>query len=230
MKKAVLHWSGGKDAALSLYKLNKETDIEVVCLVTTFSKPYNRVSMHGIREALIEQQAESIGLPLVKVWLPEFPSMETYEAELIKALSELKQKGIDYSIFGDIFLEDIKKYREKLLEQIGVKCLFPLWGLPTAELANEFFQKGFLANVVALSANKLPKEFIGNNFDNQFLENLPDDVDPCGENGEFHTFVFDGPSFSKPVYFNLGEIKLKDYSTGKNEMVDSKFWFIDLIP
>lgn len=230
MKKAVLHWSGGKDAAFSLYKLRQKGDIAVEYLVTTFTKPYKRVSMHGVREALIERQAKSIGIPLIKIWLPEHPSMEIYEEALIAALKELKQKGIDYSVFGDIHLEDLKKYREGLLAKIDVNCLFPLWNIPTQQLANNFTHAGFQAKIVALSADKLSEKFAGNNFDNQFLASMPAGVDPCGENGEFHTFVFDGPIFSKPVDFKLGEIQLKEYSKGKNDGIDTKFWFIDLVP
>lgn len=230
MKKVALFWSGGKDAAMSLFKLRQNDDIDVAYLITTFTKPYKRVSMHGIREALIEKQAKSIGIPLIKIWLPELPSMEPYETELTKALTNLKQNGIDHYAFGDIFLEDIKKYRENLLTKIGVNCLFPIWNLPTSELANDFIQKGFQAKIVALSAKKLDKRFAGLNFDNQFLESLPKEIDPCGENGEFHTFVFDGPIFSKPINFELGEIKLKDYAKGKNNGMDTKFWFIDLVP
>lgn len=230
MKKVALFWSGGKDAAMSLFKLRQNDDIDVAYLITTFTKPYKRVSMHGIREALIEKQAKSIGIPLIKIWLPELPSMEPYETELTKALTNLKQNGIDHYAFGDIFLEDIKKYRENLLTKIGVNCLFPIWNLPTSELVNDFIQKGFQAKIVALSAKKLDKRFAGLNFDNQFLESLPTEIDPCGENGEFHTFVFDGPIFSKPINFELGEIKLKDYAKGKNNGMDTKFWFIDLVP
>lgn len=150
MKRAALHWSGGKDAAMSLYKFKQKGDVAIECLVTTFTKPYNRVSMHGIREALIEKQAESIGIPLVKIWLPELPSMATYETALIKIVNELKQQGIDYAVFGDVFLEDIKNYREKLMAGVGVKCLFPLWNTPTLMLANDFIQKGFLQKLLPL--------------------------------------------------------------------------------
>lgn len=230
MKKVALHWSGGKDAAMSLFKLQEKEDVNVEYLITTFTRPYKRVSMHGVRESLIEKQAASIGIPLIKIWLPELPSMEPYETELINVLSDLKQKGVDHSVFGDIFLEDIKKYRENLLIKIGVDCIFPLWNLPTSKLANDFIQQGFQAKIVASSANRLEKGFIGNNFDNQFLESLPKEVDPCGENGEFHTFVFDGPIFNKPVDFELGEVKLMDYGKVKSSEIDSKFWFIDLVP
>lgn len=229
MKIAALHWSGGKDAAMSLFKLRQKGDVAVECLITTFTKSYKRVSMHGIREALIEKQAESIGIPLIKIWLPELPSMEPYETELMKVVTELKQQGIDYAVFGDIFLEDIKRYRENLLANCGVKCLFPLWNITTSKLANDFIQEGFQAKIVTLSANKLDKKLAGSNFDFQFLKNMPVDVDPCGENGEFHTFVFDGPIFSKPINIKLGEIKLKDYSKEKDSGIDSKFWFIDIV-
>jgi len=229
MKKAALHWSGGKDATWALYKLQQEKDIRIECLITTFTIPYKRVSMHGIHEELIDKQAKSIGIPLVKVWLSESTSMESYETELIKVLTELKQRDIDYSVFGDIFLEDLKNYREKLLKKIGVKCLFPLWNAPTNKLANDFIQIGFKAKVVALNASKLDQNFAGNDFDFQFLDKIPDDVDPCGENGEFHTFVFDGPIFNQSINFNLGEVHLKDYAKGKEGSPDSKFWFIDLI-
>jgi len=230
MKKVALHWSGGKDAAMSLLKLKQNDDITVEYLITTFTDSYKRVSMHGVREALIERQAKSIGIPLIKICLPELSSVEPYETELTKVLTDLKQKGVDHSVFGDIFLEDIKIYRENLLTKIGVNCLFPLWNLPTSELANDFIHKGFQAKIVALSAKKLAPKFAGLNFDKQFLDSLPAEVDPCGENGEFHTFVFDGPIFSKPINFELGEIILKGYATGKNSDIDSKFWFIDLVP
>jgi uncharacterized protein (TIGR00290 family) len=227
MEKAILHWSGGKDAAMCLQKLKQKKEYDIQYLVTTFSKKHKRVSMHGIREELIEQQAKSIGIQLIKIWLPDNPSMKSYETEFTHVMKRLKNEGIEHSVFGDLFLQDIKNYRINLLKKIDVNCVFPLWGIPTHQLAHDFIRSGFRAKLIALSDNKMGKKFIGAEFDFAFLENLPERVDPCGENGEFHTFVYDGPIFNNSVDFTEGEVKLKNYSI---ENVDSKFWFFDLIP
>lgn len=234
MQKTYFNWSTGKDSALALYYLQKENKLNVDLLVTTINKHFDRVSMHGLRRELLEKQAKAIGIPLQTIELPEMPSMLDYENIMNKELSELKTSGYSDTIFGDIFLEDLRKYREKELEKFNIKAHFPLWKKDTKELIYEFIDLEFKAIVVSINANLLDKSFVGRVIDKQFVADLPTHVDPCGENGEFHTFCFDGPIFKKPIDFTIGEIILKEYKTPKSETKTNQkdkmgFWYCDLL-
>jgi uncharacterized protein (TIGR00290 family) len=234
--KAFFNWSGGKDSALALYHAQKNRLYSVEKLLTNINGKHRRISMHGVREELLEQQAESIGLPLQKIILPEEPSMQEYEQQMKENLLSLKKEKFTHSIFGDIFLEDLKNYREQQLATIGLSAVFPIWKRDTIELVQEFIDLGFKTILVCIKADLLPKEFAGRIIDREFLKDLPKNVDACGENGEFHTFVFDGPIFSKPVDFIKGEIVYKEYAAPKtDEDITTTpssfgFYFQDLIP
>ncbi|ELV7525196.1 diphthine--ammonia ligase [Flavobacterium psychrophilum] len=241
-KKAIFNWSSGKDSALALYKTLQDTEIEIVSLLTSVNKKHNRISMHGVRTQLLVQQAKSIGLPLHIMEIPEMPSMNDYEAVMQETLTQFKEKGISHSIFGDIFLEDLRKYRENKLAEMQLEAIFPLWKIPTKALILEFLALGFKTIVVCVNERNLDKSFVGRVIDAQFIADLPDDVDLCGENGEFHTFTFDGPIFKKPIEFEIGEIVYRKYEkpkqessntacdTSSSDAFDFGFWYCDLIP
>ena len=238
-KKAIFNWSSGKDSALTLYKIQQENEYEIVTLLTSVNSQYQRISMHGVRIELLEKQAELIGLPLTKMMIPEMPTMEIYDEVMRKTMLEFKEKGIDYSIFGDIFLEDLRKYREDKLALANFKGVFPLWKKDTKALIQEFLKLGFKTIIVCVNEKYLGKEFVGRVIDENFINDLPPNVDPCGENGEFHTFTFDGPIFSKPVSFEVGEIVYRKYEpthSSSNDVCQTKdspytygFWYGDLI-
>ncbi|MCP4553255.1 MAG: diphthine--ammonia ligase [Bacteroidetes bacterium] len=243
-EKAIFNWSGGKDSALCLYKILQTQQYDVLCLLTSISEKYQRISMHGVRGDLLEMQAESIGLPLLKIQIPEMSTMEIYEKVMTTTLIDLKNKGATVSVFGDIFLEDLRTYRENKLSELDLNGLFPLWKIPTDKLVQEFIDLGFKTITTCVNERYLDKSFAGRIVDYDFLNDLPDNVDPCGENGEFHTFVFNGPIFSEPIPFDKGEIvyrkytpdKQKDNSTSdrtdkhnENNPFDSGFWYCDLL-
>jgi uncharacterized protein (TIGR00290 family) len=241
-KKALFNWSSGKDSALALYKTLQNSEFEISCLLTSVNQQFQRVSMHGVRVELLEQQAESIGLPLEIMQIPEMPTMEVYEKVMQETLTKLKNQGVTNSIFGDIFLEDLRKYRENKLAEIGFKGVFPLWKIPTQNLIQEFISLGFKTIVVCVNERFLDKSFVGRIIDQDFINDLPENVDVCGENGEFHTFTFDGPIFSKPLDFEIGEIIYRKYEKPKEEdssntacdtsasdAFDFGFWYCDLI-
>lgn len=231
--KAIFNWSSGKDSALALYKILISNQFEIVSLITSINSEFKRVSMHGLREELLDKQIESIGLPLQKIMLPESPSMDEYNLIMNSVLNNLKQNGVTHSIFGDIFLEDLRKYREDKLNEVGLKAVFPLWKENTKELIQEFIALGFKTIVICVNENYLDKTLVGRIINQQFLDDLPENVDPCGENGEFHTFTFDGPIFQFPVKFNIGEIVRKTYpkpnsDTSQKTEEEYVFWFCDL--
>lgn len=239
-KKAIFNWSSGKDSALALYKIQQENDYEIISLLTSVNQQFQRISMHGVRVELLEKQAESLGLPLTKMIVPEMPTMEIYDDLMKKTLLEFKEKQIEYSIFGDIFLEDLRKYREDKLALANFKGVFPLWKKDTKALIEEFLSLGFKTIVVCVNEKHLGKEFVGRVIDEDFIKELPNNVDVCGENGEFHTFTFDGPNFSKPIDFEIGEIVYRKYerpkTTTTNTACDTDdtafnygFWYCDLI-
>ena len=230
MKKAVFNWSGGKDSALALYKCIENKEFEISQLLTSINEERQRISMHGIRKELLIQQANSVNIPLKIINIPESTNMETYDSIMKNTLLGLKQKGINYSIFGDIFLEDLRAYREARLKEISLKGVFPLWKLQTKGVIEEFIKLGFKTIVVAADAKLLNKDFVGRIIDKDFLKDLPSNVDPCGENGEFHTFVFDGPIFKHAIDFEIGNTVLKEYKNSENEQWSSRFWYCDLIP
>jgi len=231
LKKAYFNWSTGKDSALALYKILQDKSYSTEVLVTTVSKRLQRVSMHGVREELLESQAKQIGLPLYKIYFPEDVSMETYNIIMKENLEKLIiPNKYEYAVFGDIFLEDLKAFREKKLSELNLKAVFPLWKSNTKELLLEFISLGFKAITVSVNANLLDESFVGRILDENFINNLPPNVDVCGENGEFHTFVFDGPIFKTPIKFEVGEKVLKTYESSDNDTWDNSFWYCDLKP
>lgn len=240
-KKVLFNWSSGKDSALALYKILQNPEFKIEYLLTSVNQQYQRISMHGVRVELLEAQAKSIGLPLKIMQIPEMPTMEVYENVMTKTLTELKEQGITHSVFGDIFLEDLRKYREDKLAQIGFEGVFPIWKIPTHDLIQEFMNLGFKTIVVCVNERFLDKSFVGRIIDQSFINDLPENVDVCGENGEFHTFTFDGPIFSEPINFEIGETVYRKYEkpktessntacdTNETDAFDYGFWYIDLI-
>ncbi len=204
MEPVALFFSGGKDSTMALFRLLKE-GIKVKYLISTITIDFDRVSIHGVRRQLLEKQSESIGIPLKLGYIPADASNREYEESMGRVLDELKQEGINTIAFGDIFLEDIRAYRERMLEKHGMKGIFPLWMENTRKLAEEFINLGFRA---VITSTFYP-DLLGKQFDEELLSNLEPDIDPCGENGEFHTFVYDGPIFRKPIKFRLGEKLLR---------------------
>ncbi|MFA9192654.1 diphthine--ammonia ligase [Flavobacterium sp. FZUC8N2.13] len=241
MKKALFNWSSGKDSALALYKILQNPEFEISCLLTSVNQQFQRIAMHGVRVELLEQQAESIGIPLEIMQIPEMPTMEVYENVMQKTLEKFKNRGITHSVFGDIFLEDLRKYREDKLTTMDFEGVFPIWKIPTHDLIQEFIALGFKTIVVCVNERYLDKSFVGRIIDQQFIDDLPDNVDVCGENGEFHTFSFDGPIFQKPIDFEIGEIVYRKYEKPKQDASNSAcdtndstaydygFWYCDLI-
>lgn len=225
--KAVMNWSGGKDSAFALHKVLQGNEFEVKYLLTTVNSHWQRISMHGVRRELLQKQAEVIGIELIEVLLPEMPSMEDYEAEMTKTLDFLLEQGITHSIFGDIFLQDLREYRENKLKEKGLTGVFPLWQIPTSQLVTEFIEQNFKTITVCVDATKLDQNFCGRVIDQSFVDDLPKEVDVCGENGEFHTFVFDAPFFKKMIEFTKGETVFRDY---KSENIRSEFYYCDLLP
>lgn len=221
MEKSFISWSGGKDCCLALY----ETP-EVDLLVTNFSAAYGRVSMHGVQEVWMDRQAEALGLSLDKVRLAEMPTMEAYEEVQRKELDRLRGNGYGYAIFGDLFLEDLKRYREALLAPSGIEARFPLWGRNTEEVARRFIGLGFRATVVCVDGRLMDASFAGRPFDEAFLRDLPSGVDPCGERGEFHTFVTGGPLFHHALEVTTAPPITRIYPSPTGG--DAVFYFCDL--
>jgi uncharacterized protein (TIGR00290 family) len=211
--KALLSWSGGKDSSLALFEISKSKDYEVVSLLTTLTRDFDRVSMHGVRRQLLLEQAKSIGLPIDEVWIRKGANNAEYEEQLLKVLAERGSGGVRHVIFGDIFLEDVRRYREERLVRVKMSGVFPLWRMDTRKLARYFVAQGFRAIVCTVDPKALDPKFCGREFDDTFLEDLPASVDPCGEHGEFHTVVYAGPIVRK------GEVILRD-----------GFYFADILP
>ena len=218
-KKAIFSWSGGKDSALALHEIRKNNGYEIVSLLTTFTKDYDRVSLHGTRRILLERQAESIGLPLHKIFIPKKASSEEYEQKMKKSLVKFQESGVSEVIFGDIFLEDLRKFREEKLSQVGMRAAFPIWKKDTRKLAHQFVELGFKAIVTCVDTKILAKKFAGRTIDEQLLAELPPTVDLCGENGEFHSFVSEGPIFRETIPYKLGKAVLRE----------NRFFYFDLI-
>jgi uncharacterized protein (TIGR00290 family) len=212
-------WSGGKDSAMALRALLQQQDVSVSALLTTVTEGYERISMHGVRRELLLRQADAIGLPLPEVRIPPQCINPIYEARMEEALRRYYERGVRRVAFGDIFLEDLRTYREKNLARMGMTGIFPIWKRDTRELALEFCSAGFRAKAVCIDGKVLDRSFAGRELDYEFFRDLPEGVDACGENGEFHTFVFDGPIFREPVICRTGEIVERD-----------GFLFCDLIP
>ena len=212
-------WSGGKDSALALHALLRQGDVRVVALLTTVTAGYDRISMHGVRRELLRRQAESLHLPLHEVFIPPQCVNAIYEGRMEEALRHYLSQGIRRVAFGDIFLEDLRVYREKNLARLDMQAIFPLWKRDTRELIRKFHAFGFHAVAACIDPRVLEATFAGRELDESFFADLPPGVDPCGENGEFHTFVFDGPIFARPVDFAVGEVVQRD-----------SFVFCDLLP
>jgi uncharacterized protein (TIGR00290 family) len=220
MERVVLSWSGGKDSAMALYELRRQGDYEVVALLTTVAREFERVSHHGVRVELLEEQAAAVGVALHKLYLPpDRCTNAEYEALLERTMLDFCARGIRTVAFGDIFLADLRAYREQNLAKVGMQGLFPIWHRDTAELMRTFIGLGFQAHLVCVDGTKLSREFAGHAIDTTLLRGLPPEVDPCGENGEFHSFVYDGPIFHRRVDFTVGEVVSRD---GR--------YFADLVP
>jgi len=211
-------WSGGKDSALALFDVLRSGEYEVAALLTTVTEGYDRISMHGVRRVLLEQQANSLELPLEKVYIPQNCCNEVYESRMRETLLKYRGLGVSSVVSGDIFLEDLRQYRENKLAQLALKGLFPIWKQDSIHLAERFVDIGFKAVVVCVDNQCLDKSFAGCLFDDEFLSRLPPNVDHCGENGEFHTFVYDGPPFHRRIRFEIGEIVLRE----------NRFYYCDL--
>lgn len=203
--RAAVSWSTGKDSAYALQKTLAEGKYDVIALLTTVTKTYNRVSMHGVRQDLLKEQSRVVGLPVIEAEIPSKSDNATYEASMAKATLKLKEMGVTHIVFGDIFLQDVREYRESKMRGTGIDPVFPLWGKNTRSLAGEIISSGIKARIVCLDPTKLERRFGGSEFDLDFLRNIPKEVDPCGENGEFHTLVYDAPFFKHPVSITNGE-------------------------
>jgi uncharacterized protein (TIGR00290 family) len=203
-------WSGGKDSAMALHTLLQREDVRIAALLTTVTESYERISMHGVRRELLERQAQSIGLPLHEVRIPPQCVNPIYEARMEEALRVHLDQGVRKVAFGDIFLEDLRAYREKNLARVGMTALFPIWKRDTSELVRSFHANRFRAIAVCIDPKILDPSFAGRELDESFFRDLPPRADPCGENGEFHTFVFDGPIFHSPISIRTGEVVHRD--------------------
>jgi uncharacterized protein (TIGR00290 family) len=210
MKRILLSWSSGKDSAWSLHVLRQRGEHEVIGLLTTFNEVADRVAMHAVRRELVEQQAAAAGLPLWAVPLPWPCSNEEYESRMAQTCTKAVSEGIDGIAFGDLFLEDVRSYRQKQLKDTGLEAVFPVWGLPTDALAKEMIASGTRAKLTCIDTGKLDRSFVGREFDESLLSDLPKEVDPCGERGEFHSFVYAGPMFDTALTVSVGETVFRD--------------------
>jgi uncharacterized protein (TIGR00290 family) len=217
--KAFVSWSSGKDSAFALCEARRLGLAEIAGVVTTVNERYDRVAMHGVRSELLDRQIAALRLPAIKVLIPSPCTNEIYEARMSEACAEIKASGIRHIVFGDLFLEDIRAYRERNLAAIDMRPIFPLWGRPTQPLAADMIDSGLVSYLVCLDPKQIPSEFAGRRFDARLLKDLPANVDPCGENGEFHTVVTEGPMFAQPIKVSIGETVERD-----------GFVFTDVIP
>ncbi|HEX3915104.1 MAG TPA: hypothetical protein VHW71_16515 [Steroidobacteraceae bacterium] len=217
--KAFVSWSSGKDSAFALYEARRTGLAEIAGVVTTVNERHDRVAMHGVRSALLDRQIAALDLYAVKVLIPNPCSNEIYEARMGEACARISASGIHHMVFGDLFLEDIRAYRERTLAAFGITAIFPLWGRDTRQLAADMLESGLVAHLVCLDSKRMAADFAGRQFDAALLKELPADIDPCGENGEFHTVVTAGPMFSAPIDISIGETVTRD-----------GFIFTDVIP
>ena len=219
MEKVLFCWSGGKDSAMALYELQSSQEYKITSLLTMIVEGYDRVSLHGVQRTLIEQQAQSLGLPLKEVFIPSNCSNQEYESKIRATLTTFRESAVSCVAFGDVFLEEVRKYREDNLSQLDMEGLFPLWGRGSAELVKSFISLGFQAITTCVDAKALDGDFAGRLLNEEFLTSLPANVDPAGEHGEFHSFVFDGPIFSERIDYIMGSPVLRD-----------SLYFCDLLP
>ena len=218
-EKVLFSWSGGKDSALALYEICKAGKYEISALLTILTEDYDRISMQGVRRVLLEKQTESLGYNLEKIFIPKNSSNEEYENKMRDVLERYISLGVSQVVFGDIFLEDVRRYRDENLNKLGMKGIYPLWKLGTTDLAHGFIDLGFKAIITCVDSNMLDRKFVGKLFDEQFLSELPPKVDPLGENGEFHSFVYEGPIFRGRISYARGEVILRD----------NRFYYCDLV-
>jgi uncharacterized protein (TIGR00290 family) len=220
LETVLVAWSGGKDSALALYEILRSQNYQIAALLTTVTESYDRISMHGVRRILLERQVASLRLPLEIVLISAKASNDEYESQMAKVLSAYKKKGVTNVVFGDIFLEDLRKYREENLARLEMEPIFPIWKRDTKDLSHSLSKLGFKAITTCVDTQVLGKEFVGRLIDDDFLMGLPPSVDSCGENGEYHSFVYDGPIFKNRIAFTIGEKVLRD----------DRFYFCDLVP
>ncbi len=224
--KTVIAFSGGKDSTLALYKIQQNPEYEVDSLLVTLTEGFDRVSIHGVRYEMLKQQSKSLGIPLREVWIPQDCPNEVYQDRMGKAVSGMLEDEVTHMVFGDIHLEDVRAYREKMLEGTGITPIFPLWGRGVGELGREFIDRGFKTVLTCIDMDQLDRSFAGRVYEEDFLNDYPENCDICGENGEFHTFVFEGPNFGFPLRYELGEERVTaDAVTGRD-----RFLFRDVVP
>ena len=218
LQQVLMSWSGGKDSALALYQIQREQNYRVAALLTTMTRDYDRISMHGVRRVLLERQAESLGLPLHQILISKGATNQEYETKMEEAFSMYRESGINSVVFGDLFLQEIRDYRDQFLTRHNMRGIYPVWKRDTTQFIKEFIELGFKAVITCVDSKLLDSSFAGMLIDENFLAALPSHVDPCGENGEFHSFVFDGPVFKEAVKYSIGEKVLRE-----------DFWFSDLL-
>ncbi|MCC5803564.1 Dph6-related ATP pyrophosphatase [Rossellomorea vietnamensis] len=224
--KTVIAYSGGKDSTLALYNIQQNPEYEVDSLLVTLTEGFDRVSIHGVRYEMLKRQSKSLGIPLREVWIPQDCPNEVYQDRMGKAVSGMLEDGVTNMVFGDIHLADVRAYREKMLEGTGITPIFPLWGQDVEELGREFIERGFKTVLTCIDMEQLDRSFAGRVYDEDFLRDYPENCDVCGENGEFHTFVFDGPNFEFPIRYELGDERVTpDVVTGR-----ARFLFRDVVP
>ncbi len=231
MNRTLMNWSGGKDSALALWRVLQTGQYQIETLLTTFNVANRRVSMHGVREELLDAQAQQLNLPQTKLCLPEQSSMADYQQRMNSTLQPLVSSGVTHAVFGDIFLDDLRQWREAQLVQQALTGVFPLWQVPSLDLLEEFWAAGFATVVVSVNGQYLDPSFCGRVLDRAFVADLPPDVDPCGENGEFHTFVYQAPYFTEPINFGVGETVTRtyEYQTADGKTMTSTYFFADLL-
>lgn len=232
MNRTLMNWSGGKDSALALWRVLQTGQYQVETLLTTFNEANRRVSMHGVREELLDAQAQRLNLPQTKVYLSEQSAMTDYQRRMEATLEPLVAVGITHAVFGDIFLEDLRQWRETQLDRQSLTGVFPLWQVSSLDLLEEFWTAGFATVVVSVNSQYLDASFGGRVLDRAFVADLPTGVDPCGENGEFHTFVYQAPYFAEPINFGVGETVTRtyEYQTADGNLLTSTYFFTDLLP
>jgi uncharacterized protein (TIGR00290 family) len=224
--KTVIAFSGGKDSTLALYNIQQNPDFEVDSLLVTLTEGFNRVSIHGVRYEMLKKQSKSLGIPLREVWIPQDCPNKVYQERMEKAVSGMLSDGVTHMVFGDIHLEDVRAYREEMLAETGIIPIFPLWNRPVEELGREFIGLGFKTVLTCIDLEQLDQEFAGRVYDGDFLKDYPENCDVCGENGEFHTYVFEGPNFEFPIEYELGEERVTpDLVTGRD-----RFMYRDVVP